>query len=607
MGGNTPTPGSDDVLNGREAHVKGFLGAVTRTAQDARLKEEAENAFNSIYGTPQVGAFQDGGIHQEEIDTESPYDHLAKDTAARRHIFSDNMYTQNDVAAMGQFGGNTGQGLYKFIGGGDNESADEMYQDADLDYNQYAKHGGALHKYQEKGETTEDWKAKYDVLSKDLEAQKAKQDMIEKYMMQQYTGQQQPGRVRNPIISRGQRYNQAVGNPYYTATGEKIPGLDFNKLKASSIHVDKSNIFGRPKEFTINYGNGYGSSSTTPEIKMPEERSNRFSNRANSNQPLASWMMNTNIPGIRGIGSKLYKTTGYEGPDIPESENTTQKGKPNYLDPSKLKNHFDKLLQVPNYREYDDVVPNSAINTQPITDADKINEILKKINPDILNISPYAYGGDISIPELYRAQVGVQTFDPNDNAISRYNVKGLNTTDYKGDTYDSTGKLIKKRDTDFSFGKDATNLDNPFDIDKNYTNPLTGEKPGVRMGSDGKYTNEGLLDDSDKNQPGVSQKFKNKSEWNVDLPALGDATIAVGNMFENLADSVRTNRQQQQMLENTTAAETNYGINNQRDKGTYDPNSGLFRPDQMGFNGVVKYGGGVYADRLIVYSPQSYR
>lgn len=555
MGGNTPTPGADDVLNGREAHVKGFLGAVTRTAQEAKLKEEAEQAYNSIYGAPQVGAFQDGGIHQEEIDPENPLHHLSTYGTDTRHIFSDDMYTQNDVAAMEQFGGNTGQGLYKFIGGGDNVSADEEYQDADLNYQQYVKRGGVLNKYQEQGETTEDWKAKYDVLSKDLEAQKAKQDMIEKYMMQQYTGQQQPTRVRNPIISRGQRYNQAVGNPYYTATGEKIPGLDFNKLKATSIHVDKSNIFGRPKEFTINYGDSSGLSSGTPEIKMPEERSNRFSDRANSSQPLASWMMNTNIPGIRGIGSKLYKTIGYEGPDIPESENTTQKGEPNYLDPSKLKNHFDKLLQVPNYREYDDV-PNSAINTQPISDADKINETLKKINPNILNnIRPYAYGGDISVPELYRAQVGVQVpLDPNENNMSLSNLTNYFTEKKEGDPGTLSQSMQPKT----------------YTVDPNQVNP--------------------------EQQAGVSQKFKNKSEWNVDLPALGDATIAAGNMFESIADSVRTNRQQNQLLENTTAAETNYGINNQRDKGTYDPNSGLFRPNEMGFNGVVKYGGGIYAN-----------
>ena len=62
QGGDTPSPGADDVLNGREAHVKGFLGAVTRTAQDAKLREEAENQYNSIYGAPQVGAFQDGGV-----------------------------------------------------------------------------------------------------------------------------------------------------------------------------------------------------------------------------------------------------------------------------------------------------------------------------------------------------------------------------------------------------------------------------------------------------------------------------------------------------------------------------------------------------------------
>jgi len=63
----------------------------------------------------------------------------------------------------------------------------------------------------------------------------------------------------------------------------------------------------------------------------------------------------------------------------------------------------------------------------------------------------------------------------------------------------------------------------------------------------------------------------------------------------DIFDQVTANRQQNQMLEDITSAESNYGISNEDNRGDYDPNSGLFRPDQMGFNGVARYGG-VYAN-----------
>jgi len=34
-----------------------------------------------------------------------------------------------------------------------------------------------------------------------------------------------------------------------------------------------------------------------------------------------------------------------------------------------------------------------------------------------------------------------------------------------------------------------------------------------------------------------------------------------------------------------------YAVNQDKDRGTYDINSGLFRPDEMGFTGVAALGG----------------
>ena len=94
---------------------------------------------------------------------------------------------------------------------------------------------------------------------------------------------------------------------------------------------------------------------------------------------------------------------------------------------------------------------------------------------------------------------------------------------------------------------------------------------------------------------GVSQKFRNKQAWDIDKAGIGDLSLLAANAIANTADEVKANRQENQMLENLTSAETNFGINNTYDQGDYDPNSGLFRPNKTGFMGVSKYGGGVYA------------
>jgi hypothetical protein len=815
QGGDAPSPGSNDVLNGREAHVKGFLGAVKNTAQDAVLREEAENEYNSAYGAPQVGAFQDGGIQQEQIDTESPLDHWSKAGANTRHIFSDNMYTQNDVAAMEQFGGNTGEGLYKFIGGGDNESADEEYQDSDIDFNQEQYQSG---------------------------------------------GFKMPGRS-------GRQYAQAVNSPYYTATGQTANPVDLANRKVTSVNVTKRGIFGRPKAYTVNYD---GSTSTTPATnpatnpvtRAPGEYTgpDEFTGRR---QPLANFMMRTGIPGVKGLGAKMIKSEplpeynvqkndpdeikriqrfhpnytpfglkeepaekkykkpsvlDYYSPELAEkskqmedakkiesdqdkyikqsadegqdryqehllnlrgpaytnngvapisnvpvnpivntptvSNNNVdpsvvaslnaynndpealaevqkmaaledQKNKPvineeqtnaltpfvsekepatssqdeefcypggtcfklpeeqrldsqifndlprqlavhsdnnnknwltgertnQQLDLSKLNKqdvieainsqrtgvnspfhrddanynideYADKWLkfQQDNQREFGNTNYNELsdpyntpegeapyqkytewLNASGTTDKENpynifnakgmLREIPAKAYGGPIDYTQYAYGGDISVPELYRAQTGLETnaFDPNANPLGT-------KKDYKGDTVDFTGKVIKKRDSNFSFGEDATKLKNPFAMGDDYKNPLTGEKPAVRMSSEGAYKDNTASDISvdPKAKQGTSEDYLSKKNWDKtrDNFALGKAGVLAG--LDQL-DKFNARKQENQLLENITAAESNYGISNKDNRGNYDPNSGLFRPDQMGSNAVVKYGGGIYA------------
>lgn len=681
QGGNTPSPGADDVLGGREEHVSNFFKGIGESVNLAQQKQAAEEQYNAIYGNPQVGAYaQDGGIQQEQIDTESPYDHLAKDTAARRHIFSDNMYTQNDIAALEQYGGNTGQGLYKFIGGGDNESMDEQYQDSDLDYQRYAKRGGALHKYQNKGEvslyspidnhrysdkeiaanqeqidntavptnttTTTNTTATTDAQK---QQQMMQQQMMQQYMLQQYMQQMgNQGMFRSPIISRGEQYNKAVGSPYYTESGERYTGPDLAGRIPTRVDVTKKGIFGRPKQFTVNYGsNEYLSPTGSSESLLKTAESEDVPYRGKTfGERLGRGMVNTKIPGIQQLGAKLIPTnfkydnsnnlvessgnspfkplpegwtppkdfmqTPWNSSDISVSRGNKGSIKQAYLnesddwlqdalanknwaDPSVsrdlLKTNPEEFFKKafankdlspgvsddPLMRGLNPVHASSNSTWNPMT-SDGSNMIFNNEKMPSLPISytNYAYGGDISVPELYRAQTGVQM--PEDYSSLNFVTPEIEDNENFPDPTEPAAKPLTKE-------QELLKYQRGYNQQSTYVDPKFAGENISGIGT----TDNPIM------QQGVSQKFRNKQAWDIDKAGIGDLSLLAANAIANTADEVKANRQENQMLENLTSAETNFGINNTYDQGDYDPNSGLFRPNKTGFMGVSKYGGGVYA------------
>lgn len=562
-GGDTPTPGSDDIPNGREELVNGFQNAIKGSAQDAAMRQEAEARFNSAYGAPQVGAFQEGGIQQEQVDFENPYHHIGAYAAGLGDIFRNNQNIQND-APQGQLGGftDTDSGLYKFIGGGDNESADEEYQDSDIDFNQ------------------------------------------EQYQM---------GGFRMPKKS-GRQYIQAVGSPYYTTTGQAVSPVDLANRKVTSVNVTKRGLLGRPKAYTVNYD---GATSATPTatptastttnstINPTGEQTPPIQFRGNR-QPVADWMMRSGIPGIKQMGARMTRSGVI--PEIPQGAQPTN-SVPVTQAPASNEPYYPPMNARAQRREVrDDAKLNRFLGNKdtdvfndpkevariqesnpgyvPFGDTNKAQTIANQASS--LSNKQKEYGGDIAVPELYRAVDGVQTFDPNANPLGT-------KKDYKGDTVDFTGKVIKKRDPNFSIGEGTMDLKVPGTIDNTYTNPLTGDKPGVIMNEDGAYTDNKIDEEvNPKTKQGTSEDYLVKKNWDKTRDNFNMGMMAV-NAGLDIADKVNARKQENKLLENTTSAEANYGISNADNRGNYDPNSGLFRPDQMGSNAVVKYGGGIYA------------
>jgi hypothetical protein len=120
-----------------------------------------------------------------------------------------------------------------------------------------------------------------------------------------------------------------------------------------------------------------------------------------------------------------------------------------------------------------------------------------------------------------------------------------------------------------------------------------GDVEGIRQNAaySDKVFGTNYTEDYGLNKPGrkkVRVDYKNKNMFTIDpQQALNAGLMGAQGLtrFLNAGDE----RKREQELARSLTADNVYGTRSNMDRGTYDVNSGLFR--EMGFNGVVKYGG----------------
>lgn len=115
--------------------------------------------------------------------------------------------------------------------------------------------------------------------------------------------------------------------------------------------------------------------------------------------------------------------------------------------------------------------------------------------------------------------------------------------------------------------------------------------------------NVGNTPQAELEQKQNSIKFKTKNKYNIDPKAALDNFNAAANIGLGFIEDLQSRKANQDQWYNYNA-DNLYATNNKRDRGTYEVNSGLFRPDEMGFTGVVEYGGTVYAEGGEAYMTQ---
>jgi len=122
-----------------------------------------------------------------------------------------------------------------------------------------------------------------------------------------------------------------------------------------------------------------------------------------------------------------------------------------------------------------------------------------------------------------------------------------------------------------------------------------GDVEGMRQNAiaSDKFFGTNYVEDYGLDKPGrkkVTVNYKNKNMWTID-PLVGVETALAGAKGLTRFLNTRDERKREKELAQSLTSDSVYGSRSARDKGTYDPNSGLFRPNEMGANVVSKYGG----------------
>jgi hypothetical protein len=85
-------------------------------------------------------------------------------------------------------------------------------------------------------------------------------------------------------------------------------------------------------------------------------------------------------------------------------------------------------------------------------------------------------------------------------------------------------------------------------------------------------------------------KYKNRDMYNVDFEkGVNKFNFRVNQGLGILGE--RGDKQSMADMQNNLTADNLYGSTGIQNRGTYETNSGLFRPDEMGFTGIVRNGG----------------
>ena len=403
------------------------------------------------------------------------------------------------------------------------------------------------------------------------------------------------------IVGPRRTYRNEIQRVYDPRTGKTVV-MPINMGNLSSVNVDKSRFSGAPKKYTMYFNGQSGQPITTSKGNIASQSGrDRFC------------LDFPNSPNCQG-GKKPVKDNYPE--DTRENNKNQRSGRQSYGFMNDLKLRMQGLDEYGNPKgsKQSDKVPLS--NEEMLIKQGKIWDEKSKrwiVKPEPLsapmqymkdsltlpnNPQPFSYdqlintsgprniemeyGGNLKM-FIPKAQDGFQSpMSPGECPMG-------STKNTAGDCVDFTGKVVKKRSTGSDFGNNTQDIKQPGVIDKDYSNPLTGEKPGVIKDKSGNlqinadaptfYGDQYAIDVENK-----SNKGKLTIGANADT-SVSEGRLQTFNAGVDMLDSIRkeseANKAQNEMYDNLSSNNL-YASDSSRDRGDYDTNSGLYRPDEQG-------------------------
>jgi len=245
-------------------------------------------------------------------------------------------------------------------------------------------------------------------------------------------------------------------------------------------------------------------------------------------------------------------------------------------------------MRSPVYRSYESTGITDA-NGNPVSNMDYRNKGVSSI--DVAKSS--IFGRPKRFDVTYGDQGVAPTFDSdryNDDANLPRNENTFTPQQKVGNfLYKVKDKLQKAQDgLSFQLPEITDDGNEPFGLP---TEQLTGEQrrqqdiKKYRQNQqimDPKYKDPNITENDIFGRADTSVTESYDSKLKINPAGVADAAFAGANIFNVFAEGVDDNRRERQMMDRITNPEFIYGVNEQSDKGDYDMNSGLYRPDQMG-------------------------
>jgi len=423
------------------------------------------------------------------------------------------------------------------------------------------------------------------------------------------------------IVGPRRTYRNEIQRVYDPRTGKTV-AMPINMGNLSSVNVDKSRFWsGKPKKYTMYFNGSTGKPVTT---------SNNVSSQSGRDRFCSDYPNSPNCQGAKKPVRDNYPE------DTRENNKNQRSGRQSYGFINDLKLRMQGLDEYGNPKgsKQSDKVPLS--NEEMLIKQGKIWDEKSKrwiVKPEPLS-APMQYMKDSltlpNNPQPFSSDQLINTSGPRNTEMQYGGYMpdydyGDYTFDYQnggafdlgndcpmgstknaaGDCVDFMGKVVKKRSTGSSFGNNTPEIKQPGVMDKDYKNPLTGEKPGVIKDKSGnlKMNQEDPTFYGDQYAVDVENKRnKGKLTFGKNNTGVSEARLQTFNTGVDIADSIRRGREtknaENEMYENLSSNNL-YASDSTRDRGDYDTNSGLFRPDEQGAmreSRSKQYGGDVYQD-----------